>query len=173
MAIEIQAPTNRVLRDNQFHIFLAGSIEMGKAEDWQSRIVKALDEAENIVLLNPRRSDWNPTWAQSKDSPKFREQVDWELDYIQRADLVVFVFDPETTSPITLLELGFIAGKAAYGRYNQDQDVVVLCPDGFYRKGNVDIVCETFGLGQLESFEELIDYIEMSYSDWRDTSLCF
>jgi len=39
-------------------IFLAGSIEMGKAEDWQKK-VESLLKNENIVIFNPRRDDWD------------------------------------------------------------------------------------------------------------------
>lgn len=59
-------------------------------------------------------------------------------------------FDPNTQSPISLLELGLHArgGK-----------LIVLCPEGFWRKGNVDIVCEKYNVKQVASFEELIKAI--------------
>jgi hypothetical protein len=59
-------------------------------------------------------------------------------------------FDPNTQSPISLLELGLHA---------RDGKLIVLCPEGFWRKGNVDIVCEKYGVKQVESFEELIKAI--------------
>jgi hypothetical protein len=41
-------------------------------------------------------------------------------------------FSPETQSPISLLELGRYAGR---------KEMIVCCPKGFWRKGNVDILC--------------------------------
>ena len=130
--IEIKAPKDHSRYTNR-KIFLAGSIEMGKAEPWRHRVAKRL-EGEEVVLLNPRRDDWDNSWVQKKDFIPFREQVDWELDGIEEAALIIFYFDPETTSPITLLELGYCLGL-------QDE-IIVCCPDGFYRKGNVEIICD-------------------------------
>ena len=116
-------------------LFLAGSIEMGAAENWQDRVAKFLEKTD-WILLNPRRDDWDSSWVQSKDNPQFREQVEWELQGLEMADKVLVYFDPNTKSPITLLELGFLVG------YHDPEKIIVVCPEGFYRKGNVDIFCE-------------------------------
>jgi hypothetical protein len=92
-------------------VFLAGSIEMGTADNWQDKAEKMLDRFVDVIY-NPRRKDWDPNWEQSFDNPKFFEQVNWELDYIEVADHVIFYFDPNTKSPITLMELGFCAARS-------------------------------------------------------------
>jgi hypothetical protein len=51
-AIEIQAP-NKVKDDGRVKVFLAGSIEMGNAEDWQKKIIEELSDYP-IQFLNPR-----------------------------------------------------------------------------------------------------------------------
>ncbi len=56
-------------------IFLAGSIEMGKAEDWQTQLTNLLT---GVRVFNPRRDDWDPSWTQSITNPNFKEQVEWE-----------------------------------------------------------------------------------------------
>jgi Nucleoside 2-deoxyribosyltransferase like len=119
-------------------VFLAGSIEMGSATEWQAALTARLAEpAGHIVVLNPRRDAWDASWRQAIDEPAFREQVEWELDGLDRADVIAMWFAPETRAPITLLELGLHArgGK-----------LVVGCPDGFWRKGNVEVVCARFGV---------------------------
>ena len=135
--IEIQAPIESEETD-QLTVFLAGSIEMGVAEHWQDRIVRD-------------RDDWDSSWKQTIDDPQFNEQVTWELEHLERADLIVMYFDPSTKSPITLLELGLFAQEAA---------MIVCCPDGFWRKGNVDIVCKHYGVAQVDSIEVLIERIK-------------
>jgi hypothetical protein len=86
--------------------------------------------------------------VQSADNPQFREQVEWELDALELANLVVMYLAPGTMSPISLLELGIYAA-------NGGNKLVVCCPEGFHRKGNVDIVCERYGIEQVDSLDEL------------------
>jgi hypothetical protein len=135
-------------------MFLAGSIEMGSAKDWQNELVTALGK-RSVTILNPRREDWDASWRQSAslgsaearsnanalrreiDEPQFREQVEWELDGLERADIVAMWFAPDTRAPITLLELGLTA---------RGDKLVVGCPDGFWRKGNIEVVCSRFGI---------------------------
>lgn len=152
---EIKAPN--FVPANGPQLFLAGSIEMGAAELWQERVVKALEDTD-WTILNPRRDDWDSSWVQSKDFPQFREQVEWELNGIEGADTVLIYFAPNTKSPISLLELGlFAAGK------KDSQELLVICPEGFWRKGNVDIVCERYNVRQFESLDEaLSDLLQAS-----------
>ena len=56
-------------------------------------------------------------------------------------------FDKETQSPISLLELGLFA---------RSKKMFVCCPEGFWRNGNVDIVCKKYGVAQVDSIEGLI-----------------
>ncbi len=117
-------------------VFLAGSIEMGRAGDWQDELTRALVDVD-VMILNPRRDEWDASWRQAIDHPAFREQVEWELDGLERADVIAMWFAPDTRAPITLLELGLHArgGK-----------LVVGCPEGYWRKGNVDVVCARFAV---------------------------
>lgn len=122
-------------------MFLAGSIEMGTAEDWQAK-VQNIFEKTDIVLYNPRRDNWDSSWEQSIDNPNFKEQVTWELDHIEKSDYVVIYLDPKTKSPISLLELGVLT--------KTPNKVLVCCPKGFWRKGNVEVVCDRYGIGLIE-----------------------
>ncbi len=145
----ILKPPNKIttkIINNYYKIFLAGSIENGKAIQWQSQVEKELDR-DNIYILNPRRDDWNANWIQSIKNKQFRTQVNWELDGQECADLILMYFDPNTKSPITLLELGL---------FGDFIDMIVCCPEGFYRKGNVDIVCKRLGIKQAKDLNELI-----------------
>jgi hypothetical protein len=149
MAIEIQAPNEIPNVKTNTKIFLGGSTEMGKAIDWQKDLIERLRD-EPITFLNPRRSDWDSSWTQEITNPQFREQVEWELNGLEVADIIVMVFDPNTKSPISLLELGLHASS---------EKMVVICPEGFWRKGNVDIVCEKYNIKQVNDIYELVEYI--------------
>jgi Nucleoside 2-deoxyribosyltransferase like len=165
---EVKAPSPPGL---QRRVFLAGSIEMGKAEQWQERIVAALSEAEaeakseaeagseagsqaetgtgagDLVILNPRRDDWDDSWEQRADDPQFSEQVNWELDMLDAADVVVMYFAPGTKSPVSLLEFGLCARSGK---------LRVCCPEGFWRRGNVEVVCRRNRIPLFETLDDLI-----------------
>jgi len=46
--------------DSGIKVFLAGSIEMGKAEDWQSAVQESMKSSPRVsaTLFNPRRDSW-------------------------------------------------------------------------------------------------------------------
>lgn len=132
--------------DNQRpRVFLGGSIDMGGAPDWQAAMTAALSDMD-VVILNPRRPDWNPAWRPDADEPEFRRQVEWELNALEASDVIVMYFAPGTQSPVSLLEMGLHArgGK-----------LIVLAPDGFWRKGNVDITAAAYGVRQVKTMDEL------------------
>ena len=133
-------------------VFLAGSIEMGKAIDWQTQVVASIFDT-NVIVLNPRRDTWDPIWKQSITNPQFVEQVNWELDALSMADIIVMYLDPSTASPITLLE---------FGQYYQSGKLIVACPPGFYRRGNLEVCCVRAGVVLLDSLEDLIKTLKHS-----------
>jgi hypothetical protein len=126
-------------------VFLAGSIEMDKAVDWQKECEEVL--SAKYVIFNPRRNEWNSDWEQSIDNVKFKEQVDWELNALEKADIIIMFFANNTKSPISLLE---------FGLYAQSNKMKVVVEENFWRKGNIDIVCEKYNIQQYKSLEELL-----------------
>jgi hypothetical protein len=145
----IKAPERYTLTNKS--IFLAGSIEMGKAENWQNRVINSLKDLD-ITILNPRRDDWNWEWKQTIDNPKFKEQVEWELASLEKATKIILYFDPNTKSPISLLEFGLFANSGK---------LIVCCQEGFWRKGNVDIVCNRYKIPMVENIEKLIEVTKL------------
>jgi len=142
----IKSPNVIPPEDNRLKIFLGGSIDMGKSENWQARIEKQLSNY-NVVVLNPRREDWNTEWKPISTNKNFRKQVEWELSALEASDIIVMYFAPDSQSPISLLE---------FGLYAKTDKLIVLCPDGFWRKGNVEIVSEKYNVPTVNTFNELI-----------------
>jgi hypothetical protein len=85
--------------------------------------------------------------VQSASNPPFREQVEWELEGLERATVVAMYFAPGTRSPVTLLELGLFARSGK---------LLVCCPEGFWRKGNVEVVCARYGVPLVNELAELV-----------------
>lgn len=140
-------------------VFFAGSIEMGKAENWQDPLANMFSNRVGFIF-NPRRDNWDSEWEQSINNPNFYEQVTWELTALDIAEAIIMYFDPETTSPISLVELGL---------YAHTGKMFVCCPEGFYKKGNVDIVCERYNIPMCADIQNLVRKAKafMKAKTWR------
>ncbi len=156
MAIVVKAPKSyeEHLGGSREIIFLGGQIDNGNASLWQKRVAEELDGYSDILILDPRRDNWDTTLDNDIKCPQFFEQVSWELQAQEIAHTILYVFAPDAVSaqtskaPITLLELGLFIGSTA--------ELLVVCPPGYYRKGNVDIVCKRYGLRVYESIDEMM-----------------
>lgn len=146
----IQAPhsLSTILRGEKT-IFLAGSIEMGTAKNWQHTVISHLAHTK-WNILNPRRDDWDSNWKQEFNDPQFYQQVNWELNALDRSSLILMNFLPNTKSPISLLELGL---------YASSNKMMVVCPKEFWRRGNVEVVCEKYDIQLFETLDEALTEI--------------
>ena len=54
-------------------------------------------------------------------------------------------------SPISLLELGLFA---------REHKMIICCPDGFWRRGNVDIIAQRYYIKQVDNIDDLIKSIK-------------
>ncbi|MHC0439339.1 nucleoside 2-deoxyribosyltransferase domain-containing protein [Flavobacterium sp. 3-210] len=140
-----KAPEDIPLHIDAKTIFLAGSIEMDKAINWQKHCEELLQD--QFVIFNPRRSEWDSSWSQTIENPNFKEQVNWELNALERADIIIMFFAENTMSPISLLE---------FGLYAQTNKMKVVVEENFWRKGNIDIVCNRYSVEQFKTLDELI-----------------
>jgi hypothetical protein len=115
-------------------VFLAGTIDEGYSANWQDALISELVGLD-VIVFNPRRPEWDSSWVQDMSNPQFKKQVEWELAALEAATEVFVYFAPNSRSPISLLELGL---------YARSGKLTVVCPDGFWKKGNVDIVGAKF-----------------------------
>ncbi|KAJ5720069.1 hypothetical protein N7493_006947 [Penicillium malachiteum] len=141
----IYAPSSEAARDVK-SIFLAGSISKDDSHNWRDLLSTSLSDLP-VTIYNPHRPDWDSSWVEDISFAPFREQVEWELEKQELADVIVVYFHPATQAPISLLELGLCArvpGKA-----------IVVCPRGYWKRGNVQVVCKRFGIQMVENNDEL------------------
>lgn len=127
-------------------IFLAGTTSKVDATDWRESLSSMLSK-HPVTIYNPFRADWDSTWREDINFAPYREQVLWELDKQAKADLVVVYFHPATQAPVSLLEFGLSAqvpGK-----------IIAVCPEGYWKRGNVQIVCQKFGIEMLDDIGAL------------------
>jgi hypothetical protein len=186
VALEIKAPNPFPApypKDKSFKVFLGGSIEQDKASQWQKRVVRMFKDYPGIIILNPRRDSWDPSWKNVASNKKFRQQVEWELDALDASDAILMYFDPKTKSPISLLETGLYAKDRGYvpAQWEDYEDGMtvrrmdpysvlhVVCPRGFWRKGNVDIVCERHKIQRFSSITKAVNNIKRLYELQKGT----
>ncbi|WP_025740550.1 nucleoside 2-deoxyribosyltransferase domain-containing protein [Aquimarina pacifica] len=137
----------------EFSVFLAGSVQSADVtEKWRTRVIKKLSD-EKVTLIDPVwvHNGANLDYNDTRDTTKINKQVGWELDALERVDMVIMYLDEASKSPISLLELGL---------YAQSGKLVVCCADGFWRKGNVDVVCERYGVAQVADLDELVSVVK-------------
>lgn len=129
-------------------VFLAGTTSQVDPTDWRKTLATSLFDVP-VTIYNPHRADWDSSWREDIDFAPYREQVEWELDKQDRADVVVVYFHPDTQAPISLLELGMCVPVP--------QKAIVVCPEGYWKRGNVQIVCKKFGVEVLDNVDALRD----------------
>ncbi|KAJ6438874.1 nucleoside 2-deoxyribosyltransferase domain-containing protein [Purpureocillium lavendulum] len=131
------APRRRASGSSRPSIFLAGTTRQTSSGDWRARLTAALS-AHPIDVFNPARADWDATWREDFTDARWAQQVEWELDAQDEADLVVVYLAAATDAPVSLLELGLAVARTG-------KTVVVCAEDGYRKRGNVEAVCARFG----------------------------
>ncbi len=77
----------------------------------------------------------------------FEHQVNWELEHLEKADLIIMNILASSKSPITLLEMGL---------HMRSGKLHVICEPGFYRYDNVRITCNRYGVPLYHSMDEFL-----------------
>lgn len=150
----ITSPSNEYIsfRSNPYGfpaVFLAGTIDNGDSEDWQQQLIDRIPDSTDVFIFNPRRKEWNAHWSEDPEHRGLIEQIQWELRHLDAADIIVVNFEPDSRSPITLLELGLILRNA------QMPHIFVRCPKEFYRYTNVLVTAEYVEDARIQIFETL------------------
>jgi hypothetical protein len=155
--VEIKPHTaeSKIINNNVLSIFLAGTIDMGDSEDWQHEVKlrfeefaeknkdKVTQKNSSIHLYNPRRLE---SWGDNKEEMEY--QVNWELDHLEKANIILMNLLPNSKSPISLLELGLFA---------RSKKLFIICPPEFYRYDNVRIVTERYKIKLYNNIDEFFN----------------
>lgn len=130
----IMPPNNEDSYDLGKMVFLTGTIDGGKSDNWQRKFYKVLKEKcqQKITIFNPRRDEWP-----DNHSSEVRNQIRWEHEHLDKADIIVMNILPDSKSPITLMEMGMFA---------ESGKLMVFCQKDFYRYDNVDMVCKRYNI---------------------------
>ena len=75
----------------------------------------------------------------------------WELVALEEADHIILFFEGNTKSLISLLEFGLHA---------KSSKLLMVCENNFWRKVNIDVVCENYNIKQFQNLNEVLDYLK-------------
>lgn len=154
----LDIPTDPLLRPR---LFLAGGIS--NCRDWQSEAIAKIGDDLDVVIFNPRREGFVPNGGEDA-----REQIVWEHERLQEADLIAFWFCRETVCPITLYELGKLAYNGGL------QDVIVGSDPEYSRLFDLQVQLELVGHGPnsvITDFDAWVAAIRdtlSTYVVWRE-----
>src|SRR5258708_2912959 len=105
-----------------YRVFLAGAIDMGAAENWQNHVIESLSDLPDLVLINPRRERFTPDTLD--------EQIDWELDALENANLILMWLPGTSLAPVSLFEAGL---------YWKAHNFIIGAGRDYYRRRNLEI----------------------------------
>lgn len=129
-------------------VFLAGTIDMGNSVDWQAETKAWFEQRQGrYILFNPRRGSWN-----GGANGEMEYQVNWELEHLEQADIILMNILGSSKSPITLLEMGLHARSGK---------LYVACEPSYYRYDNVRITCSYYGIPLYSSLDELLEALPL------------
>lgn len=132
--VMLMAPEKEKTSDLGIKVFLAGTIDGGASENWQRKFYEELKKRchDTVTVFNPRRDDWP-----DDGSDEVRNQIRWEHEHMDKADIIVMNLLPDSKSPISLMEIGMFADSGK---------LMVFCQEDFYRYDNVDMVCDRYDI---------------------------
>ena len=127
-------------------IFLAGTTDEDISRNWQSTVERELFDLD-VTILNPKRDTWFTSKDQTVNNVDFKSQVEWELEGLERADLVLLCLMGGSQSPISLIEFGLTA---------KEEKLIIYCEKDFWKYGNIEVVCNRYEIPMAKSIDELI-----------------
>ncbi len=123
-------------------IFLAGTIDMGNSENWQTALVETFSSNEGrYILYNPRRDTFTNT------PEEMEYQVNWELDHLEKSQIIIMNILGSSKSPVTLLEMGL---------FMKSGKLLVACEPDYYRHSNVLLTCARYNVPLYPSLKALM-----------------
>ena len=126
------------------YLFLAGSMNNNSTNNWRNKIIKILGNSFNY--LDPTNSNHDKL-----DKQQMKTHVEWELNAMEMADIILLNFLPKALSPISLVELGM---------YVASKKLIVVCPKEFYKSSYVNTLCEKYNTPIFLKMDDAINLIK-------------
>ncbi len=126
------------------YCFLAGSIDLDLSGNWRKAVIEEINDS--MHFFDPTRTDHNKL-----NDTQMKEHIKWELDALNLSDRILLNFLPNAKSPISLAELGM---------YVRSSKLMVVCPDQFYQRRYVGVLCDKYDTPFFDSLEEAVKHLK-------------
>ena len=126
------------------YIFLAGSIDNRYFGNWRKKVIEEI--GDNNIILDPTNTNHDKL-----SDEEMKLHIQWELDALNMADIILLNFLPNATSPISLVELGM---------YITSGKLIVICPKEFYKNNYVTTLCKKYNVPIFLSMEKALYIIK-------------
>lgn len=107
------------------------------------------DKATPLTIIDPYNPAWDSTWREDPSDKRFVTQVNFELQGLKLADIIVvgFIGSDVRAGKIgaggtALMELGMAVKRSE----KEGAKVIVCMEKGFWKEGYVKVLCERFGV---------------------------
>ncbi|AUC15154.1 hypothetical protein BTO06_08385 [Tenacibaculum sp. SZ-18] len=132
-----------VKNEDETCCFLAGSIDFKESTSWRDLVVSG--SSKNTIFFDPTREDHDVLGNQEMVC-----HIQWELEALELADMIILNFLPDAKSPISLVELGL---------YRKSNKLIVRCPKEFFQYRYVSTICDKYNTPIYHNFEEVFKYV--------------
>ncbi|TGO65756.1 hypothetical protein BCON_0001g00720 [Botryotinia convoluta] len=120
-----------------------------------------------VTIIDPYNPAWDSTWREDPSDERFVTQVNFELEGLELADIVV----------VGLIGADVRAGKIGAGGAalvelgtvlkGKGRKVVVCVEKGFWKEGYVKVLCERFGVQCLDSLSMVETIVGAGVDSWE------
>ena len=132
-----------VKNEDEAFCFLAGSIDFKESTSWRDLVVNK--SSKNTIFFDPTREDHDVLGNQEMVC-----HIQWELEALELADMIILNFLPQAKSLISLVELGL---------YMKTSKLIVVCPKEFYQYRYVSTICDKYNAPIYHNLREVFKYV--------------
>jgi len=130
-------------KGERIFIFLAGSIDYS-INNWRNQLSEKF--SDQYHFLDPTHHNLS-----CLSNEELKKHIQWELDGLSIADLIILNLLPNSQSPISLVEMGL---------YVKSGKLIVICPKEFYKSRYVYTLCEKYNAPVFNEIKQVEVYLE-------------
>ena len=147
-------------KNENIFLFLGGPIQ--GAEDWQNKVCDDLSEIDNLLITNPRRSNYNGF--------NLNEQISWETEYLNDSDILMFwipkeeeIIEGRVYGQTTRFEIGEWVAKSRH-------KIIIGIDDSFpmkkYLKNRLE---KDYGIDVKDTYSEVLTETKKRIKELNDS----
>ncbi|KAF7947772.1 hypothetical protein EAE96_008851 [Botrytis aclada] len=167
-------------------IFLSGTTNYNKDESrWQEILTDRLlsrprsrstdnkngtNEPNSFApatIIDPYNPAWDSTWREDPSDKRFVTQVNFELEGLEIADIVVVGFVGSDVHAGKIGAGGTALVELGTALKRKGQKVIVCVEKGFWKEGYVKVLCERFGVQCLDSLSMVETVVGAGVDSWE------